>query len=308
MFTTNLKRILRTGWRYFLRNGFVSLSAVLIMAVMLFTVGTVSMMLALLDASVRDIERKIDLTVSFSATAPEANILEIKTALETLPEVASVSYVTREQALQAFRTRNQGDTLILQALQEIGENPLGATLSVRAVESSQYEAIAKFLASESALSPAARSLIERTSYEENRAVFERLAGFVSSAKRLGVAVSVILGIISVLIAFNTVRLIIYISREEISVMRLVGATGRFVRLPFVVSGLLYGAVAAALVLILFFPLSWWLRAATEDFFSGLNLFRYYNAHFLEFLGLLGGSGLVAGALSSWLAVQKYLKV
>lgn len=278
------------------------------MTVTLFTIGAVAFTLALLDGSLHEIERKVDLTVSFTTTAPEEEILGVKKELEALPEVDSVAYTTRAQALEAFRTRNQNDSLILQALNEIGDNPLGATLSVHAKNPSLYESIAKFLQNDTALSAAKLSIIERVNYEDNRAVFERLSKFMSSAKQLGIAVSVILGLISVLIAFNTVRLIIYISRDEIAVMRLVGATGRFVRGPFVISGILYGLVAAALTLSLFFPLTYWLGDATEAFFSGVNLFHYYNANFFEFLALIGGSGLIAGALSSWLAVRKYLNV
>jgi len=308
MFFTNLKRILRTGLNYFLRNGFVSLSAVLIMSVTLFSIGAVAFMLALLDASIAEIESKIDLTVSFVTNAPEDGILEVKSALEKLPEVSGVIYTTREKALEAFRARNQGDTLILQALDEIGDNPLGATLSVQAKDSSQYESIAKFFTNNTALSAERLSIVDRVNFEDNKIVFERLSKFVSSAKQLGVSISVILGVISMLIAFNTIRLIIYISKDEIAVMRLVGATSRFVRSPFVISGILYGLIAAAFVLTLFFPITWWLRDATEQFFSGMNLFRYYNTNFFEFLALIGGSGLIAGALSSYLAVRKYLKV
>lgn len=298
-----------------MRNAFVSLSAVLIMTVTLFTIGSVAFTLALLHGTLREVANKIDLTVSFTTTAPEDQILGVKQSLEALPEVASVSYTTREQALEAFRTRNQNDTLILQALSEIGDNPLGATLSVRAKDLASYESIAKFLTSDSALpagrqalSPANLSVIEHVNYEDNHAVFNRLSDFVSSARRLGVAISIILGLISMLIAFNTVRLIIYISRDEIAVMRLVGATSRFVRGPFVVSGILYGLIAAALTLTLLFPLSYWLGPLTEQFFSGVNLFHYYNTNFFEFLALIGGAGLIAGSLSSWLAVRKYLKV
>lgn len=308
MFFTNLKRILRTGLNYFLRNGFVSLSAVLIMSVTLFSIGAVAFMLALLDASIAEIESKIDLTVSFVTNAPEESILEVKSALEKLPEVSGVVYTTREKALEAFRARNQGDTLILQALDEIGDNPLGATLSVQAKDSSQYESIAKFFTENTALSAEKLSIIDRVNFEDNKTVFERLSKFVSSAKQLGVSISIILGVISILIAFNTIRLIIYISKDEIAVMRLVGATSRFVRSPFIISGILYGLIAAAFVLTLFFPITWWLRDATEQFFSGMNLFRYYNTNFFEFLALIGGSGLIAGALSSYLAVRKYLKV
>jgi len=299
---------MQTGWRYFIRNGFVSLSAVLIMAVALFTVGGVMFLLALLQISVAEIENKIELTVSFSVTAPEEEIRVVRRALEALPQVEGVSYMTREQALEAFRTRNTGDTLILQALDEIGDNPLGATLSVRAREAAQYESIAGFLANPTALSPAAASVIERVNFQDNKAVFERLTRFTSAAERLGAVVSAAFGILALLIAFNTIRLIIYISREEIAVMLLVGATMRFVRTPFVVAGVLYGIIAACLVLTLFFPLTWWLRSMSADFFSGADVFRYYSVHFFEFAGLLFGAGALCGAVASALAVRKYLKI
>ena len=101
---------------------------------------------------------------------------------------------------------------------------------------------------------------------------------------------------------------IFISRGEISVMRLVGAEQSYIRGPFVVAGLMYGAVAAIITLILFFPATYWLGGATQNFFIGLNVFSYYLKNFGQFFLILVGSGALIGAVSSIFAARKYLKV
>ena len=100
---------------------------------------------AALDATLQQLTNKVDVTVYFTTTATDDQIAEIKQSLEALPEVAFVVLVTREQALATFRERHQNDQLTLQALDELGSNPLGAALEVRAKETSHYEAITRFL-------------------------------------------------------------------------------------------------------------------------------------------------------------------
>jgi cell division transport system permease protein len=114
--------------------------------------------------------------------------------------------------------------------------------------------------------------------------------------------------IAIVITFNTIRLAIYISREEIAVMRLVGANNSFVRGPFVIEGMMYGAVAAIIATALFYPATLWLKSATEDFYGGIDLFYYYISRLNEIFLILLGVGLFLGAVSSYLAVRKYLKV
>ncbi len=91
-------------------------------------------------------------------------------------------------------------------------------------------------------------------------------------------------------------------------MRLVGASGRYVKGPFIVSGILYGLVSATLVIIVFFILTYWLGSLSKNFFVNLDLFDFYLKNFAEIFLIVFGSGIALGAISSYLAVRKYLKI
>src|SRR3989338_5701932 len=293
MLWTSIKRVIKGGVVNFYRNGFVSLASVLIMVVTLFVIGSVLFLSATLHASLTELKGKVDVNVYFQTGAEEADILALANALRALPEVKEVNYVSRAQALEQFRARHRNDELTLQALNELPDNPLGAVLNIRAREPSQYEG---------------KAIIDEVNYYDNKAAIDKLSSIIDSVQNLGFGLTVVLVVISVIIAFNTIRLALYISREEISVMRLVGASNRYIRGPFVVTGILYGASASPLTLALFFPLTYYLGDSTEAFFSGLNLFRYYLAHFGEFFLIVVGSGIALGAVSSFWAVRRYLNV
>ena len=278
------------------------------MTVTLFVIGSVIFLSATLTASLEEIKSKVDVNVYFLTSTAEEEVLALATALRTLPEVKEVEYISRVEALLNFKKRHENDELTLQALQELPDNPLGAVLNIRAKEPSQYEGIANFLKSDTALSSGTQSIIDEVNYYDNKTAIDKLSRLLVSAQKLGFAVALLLVVISVSIAFNTIRLAIYISREEIGVMRLVGASNKYIRGPFVVSGILYGITASLITLAIFYPLTYYLGDSTENFFSGLNLFRYYLSHFGEFFLLIAGSGIVLGAISSFLAVRRYLNV
>lgn len=307
MFWTKIKRVCKAGFVNFWRNGFVSLSSVLVMSVTLFVIGGTIFSSALLQGSLDQIKDKVDVNVYFTTVAPEGDILALQKSLKSLPEVAEVTYMSRAQALEDFKKRHADDQLTLQALDELGDNPLGAVLNIKAKNPSEYEGIATFLKGKLALHDGS-SGIDKVNYYQNKVAIDRLAKLIDGSEKIGLAVAIILCLISVIIAFNTIRLIIYISKEEISVMKLVGASNKYVRGPFVVSGILYGFASSVLTLIIFFPLTRWLGAASANFFSGINIFTYYLAHFGQFLLIIMGTGVVLGAISSALAVTRYLKV
>ena len=125
--------------------------------------------------------------------------------------------------MENFKLVHENDQITLQALEELGDNPLEASLNIKAKEPSQYEGIANFLNEENILSSAAK-IIDKINYFENKVAIDKLSRIIDSAERLGLALSLALVIVSVVITFNTIRLTIYISREEISVMQLVGAS------------------------------------------------------------------------------------
>jgi cell division transport system permease protein len=299
---------MRAGLANFTRNGFVSLAAILIMVVTLFFIGSVLLMITGLNVSLQGVKDKVDINVYFATTAEESDILTLKKTIEVLPEVKRVGYTSSDQALADFKQKHDTDQLTLQALGELGANPLGAVLNIKANDPSQYEIIANFLKGDNVLSKNKKVIIDKVNYYDNKAAIDKLTKIIRAAERLGLAAALILVLISLIIAFNTIRLAIYVAREEISVMRLVGANNKYIRGPFVVAGIFYGLTAGLITIVLFYPLTYWLRSSTESFFGGLNFFVYYVSHFGQLFLLLVGSGIVLGAVSSYLAVRRYLKI
>ncbi|MBU4223728.1 ABC transporter permease [Patescibacteria group bacterium] len=300
------KRVIKAGFVNFWRNGWISLATVLVIVITLFTIGSLIFSRAILGSMISQIQDKVDISIYFKTDAEESDILALKDSVSKLPEVKSAEYVSAEQSLENFKERHKDNALIMQSIEELGENPLGAMLNIKTKETSQYDSVAKYLESQSGT--AGGSMIDKINYYQNKKVIDRLSKILDSAKTLGTAISVILVIISIIIAFNTIRLAIYISREEIGVMRLVGASDRFVRGPFIVEGVIYGVISSIIAMIIFYPLTLWLGPMTDNFFSGINIFQYYVANFGQIFLILLLLGVSVGAFSSYIAVKRYLKV
>jgi cell division transport system permease protein len=306
-FWINIKRVSRAGVVGFLRNGFVSLATVLIMAITLFVVGAIMATGAALDSVLLQLQEKVDINVYFLTEAAEEDILALRDSVSELPEVATVEYVTRDEALARFRERNKDDQLTLQALDELDENPLGASLAIRAKETSQYEGIAKFLENETAVG-AGTQIIEKINYFQNKAAIDKLTDIIAASERLGFVATIFLILASVLIIFTTIRLAIYTTKEEISVMQLVGASDWYVQGPFVIEGVLYGFVGGLLALLALYPVAVWLGPASQEFLGSFNVLSYYSNNFGSIFFVLIGTGVLLGAVSSFLAVRRYLQL
>jgi len=308
MIWIKVKRVFKSGVANFWRNGFVSLSSLVVMFITLFMISSLIFMSAILKFSLQELKDKVDINVYLTTKASEIDILTLKKSIEAITEVDSVIYTSRDEALVNFKERHKDDALTLEALAELDENPLTASLSIKAKEPSQYEGIAKFLNDRDSTSGNSNPIIEKVNYYQNKIVIDRLTKIIEATNTVGFWVAILFLIISIIITFNTIRLAIFISREEISVMRLVGASDRYVKGPFVVSGILYGTVSAILVIIIFFGLTYWIGNLSKNFFIGLDLFDFYLKNFGQIFFIILGSGVGLGAISSYLAVKKYLKV
>lgn len=300
------KRVIRSGYRNFMRSGFTSFASVLIMTITLIVITSLLFVQVALQSSLESIKNQVDVTVYFTQSATEIDIKEIESAVTKIPEVASVDYVSREEALLNFRAKHAKDHLTLQALDELDDNPLGASLNIKAKDPSQYEAISKYFAQETILSKQALTIIDKIDYYQNKLVIDRLTSIITGAKTLGFALSLLFVIISIMITFNTIRLIIYMSREEISVMRLVGANNKYIRGPFMVSGMLVGVFSSVITILLFWPVSFWLGNKMTDFL-GVDLWSYYLHNIFQIFLILILSGVIIGGISSLFAIRRYLK-
>ena len=309
MYWLTTKRISKSGLQNFFRNGFVSFSSVLVMTITLFIITSIILLGGFFNYSLNQVKNKVDVNVYFITTAEESDILSVKKSLESLPEVSSVEYISRDQALVDFKEKHKGDDLTLQALDELGDNPLGATLNIKAKDPSQYAGIAKYLddMSSGTLSTGGLKIVDKVNYTQNKIVIERLTSLVNSVNILGIWFAVIFILVSIIVTFNTIKLTIFMAKDEISVMRLVGASSTYVKGPFVISGLLSGVISALIILIAFAVITFFINHYYGLYFVGFNLFNYYITNFLQILGIILGSGIVLGALASYLAVHKYLR-
>jgi len=249
------------------------------------------------------VQDKIDISAYFKTTASEDEILQVKNSLESLSEVKRVDYVSRDQALQIFQERHKDDQTIASAISQLDENPLAASINVKANKPQQYANIASYLENESL-----KSLVDKVSYRKNEIVIQRLTAMIDTVERGGLALTAFLSIIAGLVVFNTIRLAIYSNREEIGIMRLVGASDRFIRGPYVVEGVMYGVIAAVIGIAISFPIIYFASPYIEVLIPEMNLKGYFSNHFFSLLGyqILFGVGL--GIVSSMISIRRHLKV
>ena len=282
------------------------MSSVLIMTITLFVITSLLFVQAALNGALTDIKEKVDVTVYFTPGVSESSIYTVESALKKLPEVRQVTYTSQDDALALFKDKHANDYLTLQALDELKENPLGASLNIKAKDPSQYESIANYFEGDNAVSKGALTIIDKIDYHQNKMVIDRLTSIISGAQRLGFAVSLVFILISVVITLNTIRLIIFMSREEINVMRLVGAGTRYIRGPFIVSGMLVGIVSAIFAILIYLPISIWLGNQMTDFI-GVNLFDYYKQNIFQLFAMMMACGIILGSIASSFAIARYLK-
>lgn len=292
----------------FARNGSVSVASTLVMAVTLSVIASLLFVGALLQSTLQSIREKVDINVYLEATATESQATTLQNALKARPEVAMVNYTSPEKALESFRARHSNNPLIIGALEEVGGNPLEASLNIRATDPSKYQVIADFVEKQNASGENTRGIVSKISYIENKEAIDTLSRIIDSSEKLGFIIATFFIVISILITFNTVRLAIYTSKDEISVMRLVGASARYIKGPFIIIGAIYGLVSSIITLFVFYPITYWLGPLTYNLGTGLNVFSYYLGNFMQITAIIISAGLVLGIISSYLAVQKYIKV
>lgn len=303
---TGIRRVVKAGFVGFWRSAYVSLASIFVITVALFVIGATMFINELLSTSLQTLQSKVDINVYFVPDAPQEEIDRLRTAVAALPDVANVSYTSREDALRLYRERNADDEIAMQALAELNENPLGANLAIQARETSQYEQVARFLEEQRAQEQPQTPVIDEINFARNKESIDTLTSIINAVEQASFLVMGILLIAAVLITFNTIRLAIYTAREEIAIMRLVGAGNMFIRGPFMLQGVMYGFLSGLLTMLIFYPIMIWIGPRTEAFFE-INLFTYYMTNFGLIFGILVGIGVVLGLISSILAVARYLR-
>ncbi|MDD2753580.1 MAG: permease-like cell division protein FtsX [Candidatus Portnoybacteria bacterium] len=302
MFKTTLFRIVKSGWQSFVRNYWLSAATVAVMILALFVIAGLTLFNVMTQAVVANLQNRVDVSVYFNKDTEEAKVLSVRQELVALPEVKSVDYVSQGEALKRFQELHKNNQVLLRSLQELDQNPLEASLNIKANQASQYEAISDYLSQDRF-----QGIIDKINYKQNKDIIGRLTRLTGNIQMGGFVISLFLGLLALLVTFNTVRLTMYTWREEISVMRFVGADNWFIRGPFVVEGVLYGIASAMTTIIVIFPILYFISPKITNFLPEVDLLFFYQTNFWQFILLLFGIGIVLGGVSSLIAIRRYLK-
>jgi cell division transport system permease protein len=298
---TTLARIIKYGIQSFRRNVLTSIATIIVMVLALLVFQGLIMFNMLTKIAVQSLQDKIDISVYFKTTVPEDKILEISRSIESLEEVKTVTYVSREKALELFEEKYKGNETISQALDELETNPLLASVNIKARDPNEYGKIAEYINGGFA------EEVQKVSYTESRVAIERLNKIVDTAEKMGFALTLFLAFTAILVTFNTIQLAIYSNREEISIMRLVGASNIFIRGPYVVEAVLFGIVATFISMALMIPVIQMSAPYITSFLND-NIETHFYGNFFSFFfyQLLFGIGL--GVISGVIAIRRYLRV
>jgi cell division transport system permease protein len=301
----SLLRTIKFAFQSVFRNFWLSFVTTTVFALMLITVNAVIILNVIGASAIKSVENRVHVDVYLKKGTTAATENNIRGYLTGLPQVKEVILIPANEALTEFKARHATDADVLAALTEIGDNPLGDALRVSARSPADIPFIL-----EAVNTPEFSPYIEETGQSDYQDLVKNLTSLGEKVKYGGLAVAAFFALIATLMVFNTIRVAIYVHRDEIAVMRLVGAHDWFIRAPFLLEGIMYSAAATAVVAgLTFFLLKIWQPAITA-FFSGvdLDLLGFYQEHALVLFSLQFLVLSLLSMVTASVALRRYLKV
>ncbi len=299
-------RVIKFAGQNFRRNIWLSLATTSIMVLTLISVNLL-FILNLVGKSVIDmVQDKVDVSVYFKPDISDEIVLSARGFLMNQEGIKDVQFVGRDLALQNFRERHKNDPAIIASLDEVGENPLGASLVVKATDPAKYAPLL-----ESLNNPTFKGAVLEKSFDDHAVLIERLGSVTRKVERSAFALSLAFAFLVVLIVINSVRVAIYTRREEIGIMKLVGASDWFVRAPFLVEAAFAGVLACLVAAAIIVPSVGAIQPYIIKFLGAgapLDLVAYLRTNGIVIFGaqMLGAILLPMGIAG--VAVGRYLKV
>lgn len=302
-----LERIFKTGFINFMRNAWLSAAAIAVMVITLSIILFSFIARATFNNTIAQINDKINISVYLEDNLTVVQRDKLINDVRQNSDVKTVNYISKNQALKRYRDQNKDNTNLLSAISQT-DNPLPASLDIKPKDPNQLSSLKTLLD---------RSDIQKlqsapTSYSGDRKeAIDKITHATNFFQQAGLIGIIIFALISMLIIFNTIRMAIFNRREELGIMRLLGASSWFIRGPFIVETMIYGLVAAVLsVLIcssLFSLSSTTFEASTLGLLDIKFANNYFTSHYWFILLTQIAIGIIIGAVSSYSATRRYLK-
>jgi cell division transport system permease protein len=296
-----LHRTLKEGFQNFYRNGWLSVATITILTISLYIISITVIIGMAASMILKNTENEINVSIYFNPEVQEQQIMDIKNQLQGYQEIKSIDYVSKDQALDDFLKVENNDA-IKQSLQEIGENPLLASLVIKANNPDQYPTIVNAIQNSNF-----QSQVARINYDEHKLVIERLNNIIKLVERVGMALGFIFIVIATMITFNAIRITMFAHRQEFEIMRLVGASNLYVEMPYFFQGIFYGVSGAVIGLFMIFLTFFFVSSLTGGVISRGDMMRFFFQNLLGNFGILLVFGIGLGVISSSIAIRRYLK-
>ncbi|MCX6723152.1 MAG: permease-like cell division protein FtsX, partial [Candidatus Staskawiczbacteria bacterium] len=302
---TNFKRILTFAINDFKRNKGISIAAIFVLTITIMLVTGLFFFQGMASYLTSQIQDKIDITAYFVDGTQEQDILHVKDEiLKMSPNIKNIEYVSKDEALVAFNEKHKDNPVLSQALQEVGNNPFLPSLNITTNgDPSQYATVSNILQTSDF-----SKLIDRVDFSQKKDTIEKIYSITSNINLFGLILGAILIIVAILVVFNTIKLAIENSKEEISTMRIVGASDWFIRGPFVIQGIIYGVISFLICFLLSVVSAYFLSSKIEVVLPGFNMFSYFLTNWGIFVLMQLGFGMGVGIISALIVVKKYLEV
>jgi cell division transport system permease protein len=297
------KRIFKLGTKTFKRNPESTTASVFILVIVISLITLLYLFQPVSQFLMKSVEEKFDVSVYFNENSSQEEIEEVSDKISSMSVVENVDYVSKEQAFQNFKERHEDNPALMESLDELGLNPFLASLNVKAFDSSRYEDIITSLDNSSY-----KSSIYKVDYYEKKPVLEKLSSIKSQVNRFGIVLSIGLGIIAILVAFNQIHLSVYTSKQEIGIMKMIGASNIFIKGPFIVQGIMIGIISSLITFFLFFLVILLFNSGIQSSLGGFNLLQFFIENLFLILGLQLAVGIGIEVFGSSIAIKKYLKV
>lgn len=300
-------RIIHTGTVNFFRNLSLAIAAMAIMVVTLTIVLFSVIVSDTFSHTIKQITNKIDISVYLNDSDTKVQTDTLIKQLEALPNVQSVQYLSKAQALKNYEQENKSNTGLIQAIQETS-NPIPATITIKPVNLNNLDSIKNFLSK-----PAVNALqTAPPSYSgQEKQAIDRITHATDVLQEIGVIAVIVFAVVSVLIIFNTIQMAIFNRRDEIQIMRLLGAGTWYIRGPFIVESIIYGLLSAVISIVIinasFQASSGTLQASSLGLLDIGYANSFFDNRFMLLLTVQLGLGIVIGAVSSLIATRRYLK-
>lgn len=297
-------RIIKFSFQDIVRNIWLSIVTVTILILALFSINMLFTVKLISQNAVTAVKNKINISLYFKADASEAMIMDVRDKVAALPGVKTVTFISKNVALDNFRNNNKNNLEILNALQELGKNPLSPSL---VIVPDDFDNSAALITSLKTLESDA---IESRDFSDNSTILEKINFITSRVNEVGLFLILIFVLTSILVVYNAIRVAIYTHRQEIEIMRLVGASNFFIYMPYLCSAFVYALISILVVIISFYPLLTILQPYLEVFFTdySVNILTYYVNNFFAIFGLQFMVVFGITLIASLLAARKYAKI